>query len=53
MFYLCSLLTLWFFIWISKAEECQLTAQRQAKELEEIAEKLQETADKLSQIAHN
>ena len=52
LFFLCSLLTLWFFIWVSKAAEIQLTAQQQAKELEEIAANVQEIAKTLSQIAN-
>ena len=52
LFFLCALLTLWFFIWVSKAVECMTTAQRQTRALEEIAYNVQEIAHKLSQIAN-
>lgn len=50
IFFLCALLTLWFFIWVSKAVEIQLTEQRIANDLQELSDRVQEIAEKLSQL---
>ena len=52
LFFLCILLTLWLFIWVSKAAEIQLTTQQQAKALEELAATMEELNRKMEKLLY-